>query len=260
MRRTPGGKLSFRLPLVKNSGVVRALVFVVQTLKDGFRFFVAIGGTARELIGDREAEQTQRGLVLGICGKDIPADRFSFTWFVQIAIELGFRDRFGNAVLRNRFELKIHFHLCYLSDFDFNVQAIDANVISAYALTCGGPSTWPVVTSNTAPCHGQVTSTPSISPSHNGPPTCVHVLSMACNEPPTLKSAISLPFTSTILAWPAGMSSVLATFTNSGICFSVCLKKFLLELRLSTAKPHHKRGDQVRSFPDNFRRNHRTGS
>src|SRR6266404_7040613 len=137
MRRTPGGKLSFRLPLVKNSGVVRALVFVVQTLKDGFRFFVAIGGTARELIGDREAEQTQRGLVLGICGKDIPADRFSFTWFVQIAIELSFRDRFGNAVLRNRFELKIYFHLYYLSDFDFNVQAIDANVISAYALTCG---------------------------------------------------------------------------------------------------------------------------
>src|SRR5712691_4234735 len=35
-----------------------------------------------------------------------------------------------------------------------------------------------------------------------------------------LKSAISLPSTSTILAVPAGMSSVWATFTNSGIRFS----------------------------------------
>src|SRR6266478_2719052 len=81
----------------------------------------------------------------------------------------------------------------------------------------GGPSTAPVVTSNTAPCQGQVTSTPSTAPSHSGPPTCVQVLSMAWNEPPTLKSAISLPLTSTIVAWPAGISSILATFTNSGI-------------------------------------------
>src|SRR5262245_50294259 len=81
----------------------------------------------------------------------------------------------------------------------------------------GGPSTSPLVTSKTPPCQGQVTSTPLSSPSDSGPPACVHVLSIAWNEPSTLKSAISVPLTSTIRACPAGMSSVLATFTNSGI-------------------------------------------
>src|SRR5229473_2848106 len=93
----------------------------------------------------------------------------------------------------------------------------------------GGPSTSPVVTSKTPPCQGHVTWAPSISPSQSGPPTCVQVLSIAWNEPPTLKSAISLPLTSTILALPMGISSVRATFTNSGIGFSLYLKDVLLQ-------------------------------
>src|SRR5436190_20034191 len=75
MRRTPGGQLSFRLPLVKNPGVVKALVIVVQTLKDGFRFVVAISRTASELIGDRQTKQTQRGLVLGVRHQNVAANR-----------------------------------------------------------------------------------------------------------------------------------------------------------------------------------------
>src|SRR5229473_3225484 len=104
MRRAPRGKLSFRLPLVKNSSVVKALVSVAQALENGFRFVVAIGGTATELIGDRETKQTQRRFVPGISGENVPADRFSFTRLVQIAIKLGFRDRFGNPVFRDRFQ------------------------------------------------------------------------------------------------------------------------------------------------------------
>src|SRR5205814_2902474 len=103
VRRASGRKLSLRLPLVKNSGVVKALVFVAQTLENGFRFVVAIGGTAAELIGDRETEQTQRCLVFGISGEDIATDRFSFSGLVQVAIKFGLRDRFGNAVFRDRF-------------------------------------------------------------------------------------------------------------------------------------------------------------
>src|SRR5947207_332051 len=72
----------------------------------------------------------------------------------------------------------------------------------------------PVVTSYCQPCHGQVTIAPSSSPSPSGPPRWRHVLSIAWNAPPTLKSAICLPPASTHFPVPGGTSPTAATLTK----------------------------------------------
>src|SRR3990172_4855436 len=71
--------------------------------------------------------------------------------------------------------------------------------------------------SNFAPCQGQVTSWPSISPSHKGPSSCVQALSRAKNSPSILNRTISLPLRTTSRDWPGAISLVLAAFTNSAM-------------------------------------------
>src|SRR5437899_11010106 len=72
----------------------------------------------------------------------------------------------------------------------------------------------PVVTSYCQPCQGQVTIAPSSSPSPSGPPRWIQVLSIAWKTPPTLNSAISLPFTVTHRPVPGATSPAAATFTK----------------------------------------------
>src|SRR5258708_5050585 len=84
----------------------------------------------------------------------------------------------------------------------------------------GGQSTSPVLTLTLAPCQGQVTSSPSSSPSERGPPRCVQVLSIAWNLPSTLNRAIFFPCTSTNLPWLGSSSLAWATLTYSGMLAS----------------------------------------
>src|SRR6516165_4548056 len=83
----------------------------------------------------------------------------------------------------------------------------------------GGASTSPVLTLNCAPCQGQVTTSPDNSPSPNGPPSWVQVLSMAWNVPATLKRAMLRPPASTTLPVPGATSFVSATFTSLDMVF-----------------------------------------
>src|SRR5439155_12043476 len=79
----------------------------------------------------------------------------------------------------------------------------------------GGVRCFPVVTSNWAPCQGQVTTLPSRSPSQSGAPRWQQVSSMAQIVPPTLNRATCLPLTVTCLPLPTGISCTVATLVNA---------------------------------------------
>src|SRR5882724_686157 len=68
----------------------------------------------------------------------------------------------------------------------------------------------PVVTSYCHPCHGHVTTLPSITPCPSGPPRCKQVLLMAKNLPPTFARAIALPSTWNSRIVPGVISFVFA--------------------------------------------------
>src|SRR5262245_41508079 len=87
-------------------------------------------------------------------------------------------------------------------------------MVTAYVLSgsCAGPrSTAPVHTLNCAPCNGQVTVEPSITPSLNGPCLCVHKACVAQNPPSTLNTATS-PTNNTD---PGGTSLIRNSFSLS---------------------------------------------
>src|SRR5919204_3343665 len=88
------------------------------------------------------------------------------------------------------------------------------------AYTCTGSSAGdstisPVRTLKRLKCHGQVTISPSSSPSASGPPSCVHSSLNAKNEPLTFAIATRSPWTSTSLSLPVGISCVSAALTKS---------------------------------------------
>ena len=82
VRHAPGIQLRLRFAFMENPQIVQSLVSVVQRAKGAFGFRVTIGGVALELICDREAKQTQCGLIVGLDGQYVPADRFRFARFI----------------------------------------------------------------------------------------------------------------------------------------------------------------------------------
>src|SRR5262249_4044408 len=84
----------------------------------------------------------------------------------------------------------------------------------------GGANTSPVLTLNCAPCQGQVTTSPANSPSPNGPPRWVQVLSMAWKVPATLNRAMLRPSASTTLPVPGASPFVSVTFTSLDMVFA----------------------------------------
>src|SRR5229473_2839770 len=108
--------------------------------------------------------------------------------------------------------LRLHFQL--------NVRTIHSDFVEPTPCGAGGLSTSPVLTLNLAPCQGQVTLSPSSSPSERGPPRCVQVLSMAWNLPSKLNRAIFFPCTSTNLPWLGSSSLACATLTYSAMLTS----------------------------------------
>src|SRR5580698_9318501 len=73
---------------------------------------------------------------------------------------------------------------------------------------------FPVVTSYSQPCQGQVTILSCSDPCPSGPPLCRQVLLIAKNLPATFASAKALPSTCTSWMAPAGTSEVLAARAN----------------------------------------------
>src|SRR5262249_19860979 len=68
VRRLAGAELGLGTALVKNSGVVEALVIVGKTLEDFFAFAIAIGSAAEKLVSDGKTEHTKGELLLGLDG------------------------------------------------------------------------------------------------------------------------------------------------------------------------------------------------
>lgn len=90
-------QLSFGAAFVEKAGVIVALVGIAERGEDGLDFGVAVGGGAGELVGDGEAEHAASELMIGVNGKNIAANGFGFLGFVEVAVELGFGDGFGDA-------------------------------------------------------------------------------------------------------------------------------------------------------------------
>src|SRR5712672_3652931 len=80
-----------------------------------FDFCGAIRRVSTELVGDGEAQQAKRQLVFGFDRQDVAANRFGLLRFVERAVELGFRDGFGNPGLRDGLQLKFHETSLYFS-------------------------------------------------------------------------------------------------------------------------------------------------
>src|SRR6266481_4666591 len=98
-----GAKLGFHTAFVEKASVVMTLIRIGKALEDFLDFGVAVGAFSGELVGDGEAEGTQSQHVLGIGGEDVAADGFGFLGLVEVAVELGFGDGFGDSRLGNGF-------------------------------------------------------------------------------------------------------------------------------------------------------------
>jgi len=108
VRRLAGTELGFGAAFVEDSGVVVALVWVREFLKDFFDLAVAIADATEELVGNGEAEQAKRQLLFRIDGKNVAADGFGFFRLVEITVEFDFSEGFGDARAGDGFELVVH--------------------------------------------------------------------------------------------------------------------------------------------------------
>jgi hypothetical protein len=103
-----GVELGFGAAFLQKAGVVVALVGIAERLEDGVGFGVAVGGGAGELVSDGQAEHAAGELMIGIDDQNIAADGFGFFGFVEVAVEFGFGDGFGDAGFGDGFELVWH--------------------------------------------------------------------------------------------------------------------------------------------------------
>src|SRR5216683_463799 len=108
VRRTSHAHLRLRSPFMKQPGVVEAFIPLHQPLEEVFYFSRTIRGVSTELVSNRQAQKTERQLVLRLDGQDVPADRLRLFRFIQRAVELNFRDSFRNAGLRDALQLEFH--------------------------------------------------------------------------------------------------------------------------------------------------------
>ena len=103
-----GKELGFGAALEEEAGVIEAFVRIAQGLEDGAALLVAVGGDTEELVGDGETQHAASELLLGLDGKDVAADGFSFLRFVEVAIEFDFGDGFGDACFGDGLQLVLH--------------------------------------------------------------------------------------------------------------------------------------------------------
>ena len=101
VRGLAGMKLGLGAAFEKQAGVIEALVGVGEFREGVFRIAVAVAGTADELVGDGQAQEAKGQLLLRVRRKDIAADGFGFLRLVEVAVELGLGDRFGDSALRD---------------------------------------------------------------------------------------------------------------------------------------------------------------
>ena len=106
--RLTGAELSFGATLVKDACVVEALVNVSEFQEDFFGVTVTVRAAARELVGDGKAEKAERELLFWFDGENVAADGFRFFGLVEVAVEFNFGEGFGDAGVRDGFELVVH--------------------------------------------------------------------------------------------------------------------------------------------------------
>ena len=106
--RLAGAELGLGAAFVENPGVVETFVGVGELQENFFGFAVAVGNAANELVGDGEAEHSDSKLLLRFDGEDVAADGFGFFGFVEVAVEFYFGEGFGDAGVRDGFELVVH--------------------------------------------------------------------------------------------------------------------------------------------------------
>ena len=108
VRWTSGAHLLLGLPLAQQAHAVLLFVGIGEAQEHTLRLGVSVGSLAGELIGDGQAQDAQRGLVLRIDGQDVVANRLRLLRLIQMPIVFRLRDGLGNPILRNRFQLEFH--------------------------------------------------------------------------------------------------------------------------------------------------------
>ena len=101
-------ELRFGSALVADASVVEAFVRVGEFQKDFFRVAVAVVAAAAELVSDGKAEHAEGELLFWLSGENVAADRFRFFWLVEIAVEFGFGEGFGDPRVGDGFEFVVH--------------------------------------------------------------------------------------------------------------------------------------------------------
>src|ERR1700694_5462751 len=88
MRRASYMHLRLGSPLMQQTGVIETFVALDEVLEQMFDFSGTIRGVSAELVGDRQAKQAKRQLVLRLDRQDVAANRFGLLRFIERAVEL----------------------------------------------------------------------------------------------------------------------------------------------------------------------------
>ena len=96
-------ELRLRAPLGDDPGAVRLVVFAFERRQRLARALVRVGCGA-ELIGEREQQRDERGLIVGVDREDVEADALGFARLVEEAVPLGLRQGGVDGVTRERLE------------------------------------------------------------------------------------------------------------------------------------------------------------
>jgi hypothetical protein len=97
VRQLAGVELGFGAALLQKALVVELFVFVGEAREQFLGFLAAIVGAASELVSDGKTEHTKSELLVGIDGEDVAADGFGLFGLVEVAVELGFCEGFGDS-------------------------------------------------------------------------------------------------------------------------------------------------------------------
>ncbi len=83
VRRKLHAHLRLRAPLVQETRVIEAFVAIGELLEYFIGLATTIRGVSTELVGDGQAQETQRQLVFGLNRQDVAADRLCLLGFIE---------------------------------------------------------------------------------------------------------------------------------------------------------------------------------
>src|SRR5439155_24884276 len=106
--REAGPEMRLRLPLVREPAVKGALVGIAEARKHLLRLREAGAGGRTELVAQREPEDAEPELLLGVDGEHVAADALGLRRLVQLAVAVGLPDGGRDAGRVNALDHVLH--------------------------------------------------------------------------------------------------------------------------------------------------------